>query len=153
MDIPVTFTHPPGKPDWGFPMLKGPGRMRAEQGRLVLEGRVFGLTSLWLKLGAPLGFLAIIPLLLWFEMVGVWLGLGGIVALVGYDFYQRKTGREYRLKIPPGCGYRIETAGEQAWVTLQLDGFVVGEGSRPPVVAVELPAAHVGELKSLLHRG
>ncbi len=48
MDAEVVFTHPPGKPDWGFPMLKGAGRARAVEGRLVLEGRVYGLTSLWL---------------------------------------------------------------------------------------------------------
>ncbi len=153
MDVPVEFTHPPGKPDWGFPMLKGPGRVTAEQGRLVLEGRVFGLTSLWLKIGAPLGFLAIVPLLLIFEMAGVWIGLAGVMGLVGYDIWQRKTGRPYRMKIPKGCGYRIETAGERAFVMLQLDGFVVGDGARPPVVCFGLPVGQVGELKSLLHRG
>ncbi len=152
MDTKVAFTHPPGKPDWAFPMLKGPGRVRAEQGRLVLEGRVHGLTSLWLKLGAPLGFLAIVPLLLWFDMVGVWIGLTGVMGLVGYDLWQRKTGRDYVMKVPQGCGYRIETAGEQAWVTLHLDRFVVGEGGRPPVVVFALPAAELGPLKSLLQR-
>jgi hypothetical protein len=35
MDVAVVFTKPPGKPDWGFPTLEGPGRARAEQGRLV----------------------------------------------------------------------------------------------------------------------
>ncbi len=153
MDVPVVFTHPPGKPDWGFPMLRGPGRASAQQGRLVLEGRVFGLTSLWLKIGAPLGFLAIVPLLLLFEMVGVWIGLAGVMGLVGYDIWQRKTGRAYTMKVPAGCGYRIDTKGERAWVTLQLDSFVVGDGGRPPVVAFELPATQVGTMKSLLHRG
>jgi hypothetical protein len=56
------------------------------------------------------------------------------------------------MRVPAGCGYRIETEGGRAWVTLQLDGFVVGEGSRPPVVAFELPAAKVEAPKSLLHR-
>jgi hypothetical protein len=56
------------------------------------------------------------------------------------------------MKVPAGCGYRIETAGERARVTLQLDGFVVGEGCHPPLVAFELPAAKVEAPKSLLHR-
>ncbi len=56
------------------------------------------------------------------------------------------------MKVPAGCGHRIETAGERARVTQQLDGFVVGEGSRPPLVAFELPAAKVEAPKCLLHR-
>jgi hypothetical protein len=150
LDVEVVFTVPAESRARGFPALEGPGRARGGGGRLVLQGKVFRLTAWWLKVFAPLGLLAAGTLFLAFGDVGLWLGLGGTLALAGADFWQQRAGREYELEIPRPCAATLEIAAGRCVATIQLDQFLIGGGHRPPVVRMELDAAHAVEIERLL---
>ena len=146
----VMFRAPDSSRDRGFPRMEGPGLMRVEDGRIVLEGKVYRLTAWWLKVFAPLLLLATAGLFLVLRDAGLWIGLGSVLALVAADVAQQHLGRAYRLAIPRGCGFQLDVVGERAALTIQLDQYVVGGGARPPIVQLDFEARHARAIRLLL---
>ncbi len=153
-EAPVLLMGPEGGAR-SLPYMEGQGSVGVDDGRVFVRGRVYKLTAWWLKVGAPLLILLTGYLAIAIRHGGVWLGLGLVLALVGADVYQRHAGRSYSLRIPKKCGYHIDTFEDATHVEIQLDRFVVGGGSRPPVVRFRMETGDAKrlELPDVLGRG